>query len=125
MTVELFINFAVQFLGTGAAFFLAYRSFQKRRIQLGDEPTLPQYFIRRSTYWTGIASYCAFMAILYWLLTWRWLPLEPLVTLIVKNLRSRELVNLMNGLDGDTIIPLLPPGCFFFLSPGKAGLIPY
>ena len=44
MTVELLINFAVQFLGTGAAFFLAYRSFQKRRIQLGDEPTLPQYF---------------------------------------------------------------------------------
>jgi len=51
MTVELLINFAVQFLGTGAAFFLAYRSFQKRRIQLGDEPTLPQYFSRRSTYW--------------------------------------------------------------------------
>jgi len=36
MTSELLINFAVQFLGTGAAFFLAYQSFQKRRIQLGD-----------------------------------------------------------------------------------------
>ena len=46
MTVELLINFAVQFLGTGAAFFLAYRSFQKRRIQLGAEPTLPEYFSR-------------------------------------------------------------------------------
>ncbi len=114
MTVELLINFAVQFFGTGAAFFLAYRSFQKRRIQLGAEPTLPQYFIRRSTYWIGIASYCAFIAALYWLLTWRWLPLEPLVTLIVKNLRSGELVNLLNSLDGKTIIPLIAAGLFLF-----------
>ncbi|MDO9268339.1 MAG: hypothetical protein Q7T96_04400 [Methylobacter sp.] len=114
MTSELLINFAVQFLGTGAAFFLAYRSFQKRRIQLGAEPTLPQYFSRRSTYWVGIASYCTLMAALYGLLTWQWLPLEPLVTLIVKNLRSGELVNLLNGLDGNTIIPLIAAGLFLF-----------
>ena len=114
MTVELLINFAVQFLGTGAAFFLAYRSFQKRRIQLGAEPTLPQYFSGRSTYWIGIASYCTFMAGLFWLLTWQWLPLEPLVTLIVKNLRSQELVNLLNGLDGNTLIPLIVAGLFLF-----------
>lgn len=114
MTVELLINFAVQLLGTGAAFFLAYGSFQKRRIQLGDEPTLPQYFIRRSTYWIGIASYCAFMAGLYCLLTWRWLPLDPLITHVVKNLRSRELLNLLNGLDGNTIIPLIAAGLFLF-----------
>jgi hypothetical protein len=114
MTSELLINFAVQFLGTGAAFFLAYRSFQKRRIQLGDEPTLPEYFVRRSTYWAGIASYCTFITLFYWLLTWLWLPLEPLVTLIVKNLRSGELVNLLNGLDGNTIIPLIAAGLFLF-----------
>lgn len=115
MTVELLINFAVQFLGIGAVFFLAYRSFQKRRIQLGAEPTLPQYFIRRSTYWIGMASYCTFMAILFWLLIWRWLPLEPLVTLIVKNVRSGELVNLLNGLDESTIIPLIAAVLFLFL----------
>jgi hypothetical protein len=114
MTVELLINLAVQLLGTGAAFFLAYRSFQKRRIQLGAEPTLPQYFIRRSTYWTGIASYCTFIAALFWLLSWHWLPLEPLVTLIVKNLRSGEWVNLLHGLDGNTIIPLIAAGLFLF-----------
>ena len=114
MTVELLINFVVQFLGTGAVFFLAYRSFQKRRIQLGAEPTLPQYFSRSSTYWIGMASYCTFMAALFWLLTWRWLPLEPLVTLIVKNLRSGELVNLLNGLDGNTIMPLIAAGLFLF-----------
>ncbi len=114
MTVEHLINFAVQFLGTGAALFLAYLSFQKRRIQLGEEPTLPQYFIRRSTYWIGIASYCTFITALYWLLTWRWLPLEPLVTLIVKNLGSGELVNLLNSLDGNTIIPLIVAGLFLF-----------
>ena len=114
MTLQLFINFTVQFLGTGASFFLAYRSFQKRRIQLGAEPTLPQYFIRRSTYWIGIASYCTFMAVLYWLLTWQWLPLEPLVILIVKNLQSGEFVNLLNGMDGNTIIPLIAAGLFLF-----------
>jgi len=111
MTVELLINFAVQFLGTGAAFFLAYRSFQKRRIQLGAEPTLPQYFSRRSTYWIGIASYCTLMSALYWLLTWQWLSLKPLVTLL---LRSGELVNLLNGLGGSTIIPLIAAGLFLF-----------
>jgi len=111
MTVELLINFAVQFLGTGAAFFLAYRSFQKRRIQLGAEPTLPQYFSRRSTYWIGIASYCTLMSALYWLLTWQWLSLKPLVTLI---LHSGELVNLLNGLGGSTIIPLISAGLFLF-----------
>ena len=114
MTVELLINFAVQFIGTGTAFFLAYRSFQKRRIQLGAEPTLPQYFSRRSTYWVGIASYCTLMTVLYWLLTWQWLPLEPLMTLIVKNLHSGEWVSLLNGLDGNTIIPLIIAGLFLF-----------
>lgn len=115
MTVELLTNVAVQSILTGIVCFLAYRSFQKRRIQLGAEPTLPQYFIRRNTYWLGVASYCSLMAALFLLLTWRWLPLEPLVTLIVKNLRSRALVNLMNGLDGDTIIPLIAVGLFLFL----------
>jgi hypothetical protein len=114
MNVELLINLVVQLFGTGAAFFLAYRSFQKRRIQLGAEPTLPQYFIRRSTYWIGTVSYCTFMAALYWLLTSQWLPLEPLVTHLVKNLRSGELVNLLNGLGGNTIIPLIIAGLFLF-----------
>ena len=116
MTAEFLINSAVQFLGTGATIFLAYQSFQKRRIQLGEEPTLPEYFIRRSTYWIGIASYCTFMAALYSVMTLRWLPLEPLVTLIVKNLRSRELLSLLNGLDGNTIIPLISAALFLFLS---------
>ena len=114
MTAEYLINFVVQILGTGAAFFLAYLSFQKRRIQLGAEPTLPQYFTGRSTYWIGIASYCTIMTVLYGLLTWQWLPLEPLVTLIVKNVQSGELVNLLNGIDGNTIIPLIAAGLFLF-----------
>ncbi len=114
MTIEFLINFAVQILGTGAVYFLAYQSFQKRRIQLGDEPTLPEYFVRRSTYWIGMASYCTLMAIFYCLLTWLWLPLEPLVTHVVKNLRSGQLVSLLNGLDGNTIIPLIAAGLFLF-----------
>ena len=99
MTIELLIYLAVQLLGVGAIYFLAYKSFQKRRIQLGDEPTLPEYFVRRSTYWIGMLSYCSLMAALYSLLTWLWLPLEPLVTHIVKSLRSGQWVSLLNGLD--------------------------
>jgi hypothetical protein len=107
MIVETLINFAVQFIGIGVALFLAYRSFQKRRIQLGAEPILPQYFIRKSTYFLGVASYCTLMAVLYGLLTWQWLPLEPLITLIAKDLRTWQLVDLMNGLGGNTIVPLM------------------
>ena len=114
MTVERMLYLVVQLLGTGAVFFLAYRSFQKRRIQLGTEPTLPQYFIRRSTYWFGIVSYCTLMATLYWLFTSRWLSLEPLLSLIAKTQRSGELVGLLNGLDGNTIIPLIIAGLFLF-----------
>ena len=114
MTLEFLIHFAIQFLGTVAAIFLAYRSFQKRRIQLGSEPTLPQYFIRRSTYWSGIALYCTLLAALFWLLTCQWLPLEPLVTLIVSNLRGGKLVNLLYGLDGNTLIPLIAAAALLF-----------
>jgi hypothetical protein len=114
MSIDLLINYTIQLLGTGTAFILAYRSFQKRRIQLGAEPTLPQYFTRKSTYWIGIALYCTFMAAVYFLLTWSWMPLEPLVTLTVKNIGSGELANLLKSLDGATIIPLIAAGLFLF-----------
>ncbi|MGC1953622.1 MAG: hypothetical protein WA970_13850 [Gammaproteobacteria bacterium] len=114
MSIDLLINYAIQLLGTGTAFILAYRSFQKRRIQLGAEPTLPQYFTRKSTYWIGIALYCTFMAAVYFLLTWSWMPLEPLVTLTVKNIGSGELANLLKSLDGAKIIPLIAASLFLF-----------
>lgn len=114
MTIESLINIVIQLLGAAAAACLAYRSFQKRRIQLGAEPTLPQYFIRRSTYWAGIALYCTLMAVLFCLLTWQWLPLEPLVTLIVSHLRAGELVNLLYGLDGNKLLPLIAAGIMLF-----------
>ena len=114
MRVELMIYFAVQIIGTACALFLAYQSFQKRRIQLGEEPTLPEYFVRKSIYRLGIALYCASIAALYLLLTASWLPLQPLVTLIVKSLRSGEWVSLLNGLDGSTLIPLIAAGSFLF-----------
>lgn len=114
MTVEPLINFTVQVLGTGVAFFLAYQSFQKRRIQLGAEPTLPQYFTRRSTYILGIGLYCLLIGTLYWLLTCRWLPLQTLVAHIVQNRYPWQLPSLLNGLDENTIIPLIAAGLFLF-----------
>ena len=125
MTAEQLTNVAVQFFGTGIAFFIAYRSFQKRRIQLGAEPTLPQYFSRQGTYWLGIAFYCTLMAVLYWLLTSRWLPLEPLITLIVKNLRAGEWVDLLNGFDGSTIIPLIIAVLFLFFIAWESQFNPF
>lgn len=115
MNVEPTIYFTVQLIGICAALFLAYRSFQKRRIQLGAEPTLPQYFVGKNTYWVGVVSYCSFMALLYGLLTYNWLPVKPLVTLTVQNVRSGEWVKLLNGLDGNTLIPLIAAGLFLFL----------
>lgn len=114
MTLEFIITFAIQFFGTVAAFFLAYRSFQKRRIRLGSEPTLPQYFIRQSTYWAGIGLYCTLMAALFLLMTWQWLPLQPLVTLLVQSVSGGELVKLLHGLDGSTLIPLIAAGLLLF-----------
>ena len=114
MTLEFLINVAILFFGTVVALFLAYWSFQKRRIQLGAEPTLPQYFIRQSTYWSGIGLYCALMAGFFLLMTWQWLPLQPLVTLVVTNLRAGELVNLLHGLDGSTLLPLIAAALLLF-----------
>ncbi|MBS3963909.1 MAG: hypothetical protein KGZ80_05315 [Methylomonas sp.] len=115
MTAELVVNSLIQIAGTGAVFYLAFRSCQKRRIQLGDEPTLPQYFSRPSIYWVGISAYCAFMAAFYWVLTAYWLPLDPLMNLLVANLRSWQLAELMSGLDGATIAPLIAAVTFLFL----------
>ncbi|WP_150047620.1 hypothetical protein [Methylomonas rhizoryzae] len=115
MTPELLTYLTAQGLGTGIALYFAYQSFQKRRIQLGDAPTLPQYFSRSATYWSGLLLYCALIACLYWLLTWQWLSLQPLFTVIVRTLRAGEWLNLLNGLDGSTLIPLILAGLFLFL----------
>lgn len=125
MTVELLINIAIQILGCGAATVLGYRSFEKRRIQLGTAPTLPQYFVGRNTYRIGIASYCASMAALFWLLTWKWLPVEPLVTLIVRNSRAGDLAKLLTGLGGNTIMPLIAAGLLLFLIGWESRLNPF
>jgi len=115
MSIEPIVYLTEQLIGTSAALFLAYRSFQKRRIQLGAEPTLPQYFVGKNTYLLGIISYCALMGALYWLLTAIWLPVKPLISLVVQSVCSGEWVKLLNGLDGHTLIPLIAAGLLIFL----------
>lgn len=115
MSLDSVSNVVIQSLGTGAAFFLAFRSFQKRRIQLGDEPTLPQYFTRRSSYWIGISLYCIVASGIYFLLTSIWLPLQPLVTLVVENINAGEFANLFKSLDGSNLIPLIIASLFLLL----------
>ena len=108
-------NTLVTVLGTAAAFFLAFRSFQRRSMELGDEPTLPQYFTRRSSYWLGIGTYCVFIAGMYFLLTWSWLPLQPLVTLVIENISSGQFADLFRSLDGSKLVPLIVAALFLFL----------
>ena len=108
-------NRAVAVLGAGFASFLAFRSFRKRGIRLGDEPTLPEYFTRRSLYWLSAALYCLLVTVLYFLLTTNWLPLQPLVSTVAENVNEGQLADLFKSLDGGKLVPLIVAAVFLFL----------
>lgn len=114
MNLDLIINIIVQLLGMGLAFYLAFRSFQRRSLQLGDEPTLPQYFTRQSLYVIGIAIYCLIITGAYFLLSYSLLPMQPLISFVTEALGSGEFGKLFRGLDGGRLIPLMGAGVFLF-----------
>ncbi len=114
MTLDLIISTMIQVLATGFACFLAYRSFQKRKIQLGDEPTLPQYFTRHELYWLGIGIYCIIISVTFYLLTVKWMPLYPLIQIVVNNLGAAEFGNLLKNLDSSALFPLMATSVFLF-----------
>ena len=115
MEFDLIANYVIQMFGAGAACLLALLSFRKRRLELGDEPTLPQYFTRRGLYWIGLGFYCSFITAIFFLLISNWLPLQPLVSSIVENISAREFAKLFTSLDGRKLIPLIFAVFFLFL----------
>lgn len=114
MSLDLVVNIGVLMLGMGLAFFLAFRSFQRRSLQLGDEPTLPQYFTRHSLYVIGIACYCLLITGAYFLLSYSLLPMQPLISFMVEALGSGEFGKLFRGLDGGKLVPLMGAAGFLF-----------
>ena len=105
----------LQVFGAVAAFVLAFRSFERRSIQLGEEPTLPRYFAPRGWYWLGIIAYSTFMALLFLALVSVWLPLRPLVDAVSNNLAAHDPQALLASLTSTALIPLIAAALFLFL----------
>lgn len=114
----------VQIIGILIASILAYRSFHRRSIQLGDEPTLPRYFTRQGIYWLGILSYCLSVALLFWLMIRWWLPVQPLVDLIGDHLNRGDMAGLFAGLDGIILLPWIAAIAFLLLITWESRLNP-
>ena len=105
----------LQALGAGAAFFFAYRSFERRSIKLGEEPTLPRYFAPRGWYWLGLIAYSTFMALLVLGLLSVWLPLRPLVEDVARNVAAGDPQALLASLTSTALIPVLAAALLLFL----------
>ncbi|MEL7449740.1 MAG: hypothetical protein AAFN78_11055 [Pseudomonadota bacterium] len=113
MTAVDIIDLVLRLAGTAAAGWLAFESFQRRKIQLGDEPTLPRYFVRRGTYWFGLGSYCAVIALLFFALVTWWTPLKPLVELLFGG--KAATAALVASVPGDLILPIILAAAFLLL----------
>jgi hypothetical protein len=105
----------LQVLGAIAAFIFAFRSFERRSIKLGEEPTLPRYFAPRGWYRLGIISYSTFMALVLLALISVWLPLRPLVDGVASTLAAHDPQALLASLTSTALIPLIAAALFLFL----------
>ncbi len=110
------ITWLVQSIGVVVVLLLAYTSFRRRSLKLGEEPTMPEYFTRRSMYWLGIGSYCFVIAAVFLILINVWLPIGPLIDVTVTHLRAGDLAGLAQSVDGPLILPwLIAAGFLFFV----------
>jgi hypothetical protein len=114
MSAEL-IYHGVQVLGAAVAFFLAFRSFERRSIKLGEEPTLPRYFAPRGWYWLGIVAYSTLMALLLLGLVSVWLPLRPLVEDVTRHVAAGDPQALLASLTSTALLPLIAAGALLVL----------
>ena len=105
----------VKLVGIALAFYLAYRSFHRRAIQLGDEPTLPRYFTPRGVYWVGILSYCCLVTLVFWLLIEWWLPVAPLLQVLITGFSQGDFAGMIASLDGRTLLPWMVAFVFLLL----------
>ncbi|MDH3646675.1 MAG: hypothetical protein OER80_07870 [Gammaproteobacteria bacterium] len=114
MTVLPFVDLTIRLLLVTVIGWLAYRSFERRSIHLGDEPTLPQYFVRRAVYRSGVAAYIAIVAGLYFLALTFWFPTFPLVEASA-SLRGASVASWFVNLDESHVLPIIATGVFIAL----------
>ncbi|MFK8016695.1 MAG: hypothetical protein AB8G17_14775 [Gammaproteobacteria bacterium] len=104
-----------QGLGLIAACALAYWSFRRRSLSLGEEPTLPEYFTRQRMYWLGMATYMGIIAFLFLALVNVWMPISPLIDALREGFAEGDLAGLLARLDGGLLVPWLMAGAFVAL----------
>ena len=104
-----------QGLGLLAACALAYWSFRRRSLSLGEEPTLPEYFTRQRMYWFGVATYLAIIAFLFVALVNVWMPISPLIDALRDGLAEGGIASVLGRLDGGVLAPWIAAGAFVSL----------
>lgn len=114
MTVPQITELAIRALLVAIIGWLAYRSFERRSIQLGDEPTLPQYFVRRAVYRSGLVAYIVIVAGLYFLTISFWTPLQPLLDASAR-LGNTSIASWFVNLDESHVLPIISTGIFLAL----------
>lgn len=114
MTVVQIVDLAVRLGLVAVIGWMALRSFERRSIQLGDEPTLPQYFVRRAVYRSGVAAYIAIVAGAFFLTLTFWLPTLPLVE-ATASLTSGSIASWFVNLNESHVLPIIATGIFVSL----------
>ncbi|MEO1576584.1 MAG: hypothetical protein AAFU65_16685, partial [Pseudomonadota bacterium] len=104
-----------QGLGLLAACALAYWSFRRRSLSLGEEPTLPEYFTRQRMYWFGMATYVVIIAFLFLALVNVWMPISPLIDALREGLSDGNIASVLGRLDGGLVAPWIAAGAFVVL----------
>ncbi|MFK7885295.1 MAG: hypothetical protein AB8G16_00390 [Gammaproteobacteria bacterium] len=104
-----------QGLGLIMACALAYWSFRRRSLSLGEEPTLPEYFTRQRMYWFGLVTYLVINAFLFLALVNVWMPIAPLIDAMREGIAARDLAALFARLDGGLLAPWIVAGGFVIL----------
>lgn len=115
MSTEDTTSFLVIAVATVLALYLGFRSCQRRSVQLGDAPTLPSYITSRTRYWVGISLYCLVTSGIFLLLIWQWVPIAPLVALVINSFETGDLAGFFAQLDGRTILPVIFGGIYLLL----------
>jgi hypothetical protein len=113
----------LQLAGTVLTLVLAWRSFERRFITLGDEPTLPRYFAPRSQYGLGTITYAAIMALLYLMLVSVWMPLRPLMEVLFDNAAS-DPASYLASITAALVVPLIITVLFFVVISWESRLNP-
>lgn len=115
MSAQNIVVFLVVALTTLLALVQSFRSYQRRSVQLGDEPTLPRYITSEVRYWFGIGLYCLLAAGIVFLLIWQWVPIKPLIELIFDSIARGDLASFFERLDGRTVLSLIFAVTFLLL----------